>query len=161
MLPALFLLLYRGDSYLITLFSLHEIINREFLFDSKLQIKVLSRLKIFDKQSALKIQIFTKHTIELIKLYSITNGKAVPSRNAKRRQRWRINKSKKDRKCPHPPYLSLILFQHWMEKSNVSSSLFARNTTPPLSKKPETKLSASPAFSLSFFLISYYKKSLL
>lgn len=160
MLPALFLLLYRGDSYLITLFSLH-IINREFLFDSKLQIKVLSRLKIFDKQSTLKIQIFTKHTIELIKLYSITNGKAVPSRNAKRRQRWRINKSKKDRKCPHPPYLSLILFQHWMEKSNVSSSLFARNTTPPVSKKPETKLSASPAFSLSFFLISYYKKSLL
>lgn len=154
----MFLLLYRGDSYLITLFSLH-IINREFLFDSKLQIKVLSRLKIFDKQSALKIQIFTKHTIELIKLYSITNGKAVPSRNAKRRQKWRINKSKKDRKCPHPPYLSLILFQHWMEKSNVSFSLFAR--TPPVSKKPETKLSASPAFSLSFFLISYYKKSLL
>lgn len=120
----MFLLLYREDSYLITLFSLH-IINREFLFDSKLQTKVLNRLKIFDKQSALKIQIFTKHTIELIKLYSITNGKAVPSRNAKRRQRWRINKSKKDRKC-----ICLLSFFNIGWKKATFPLLFSRETPP-------------------------------
>lgn len=63
-----------------------------------------------------------------------------------------------------PPFLSFVLFQHWVEKSNVFSSLFARDTTlRQVSKKSETKLSAPPLFScsLSLSLISYYKKSLL